>query len=109
MQGTEWNPEAAMATLTSNRMSAGTQLRSPMNLIAAGWGLTCALVGLFVICFALAYFWPTSALAHGWIKLFASEPDNIPRTFVEGVLGSAVAAWLAAAIFVPVYNRLAGR
>jgi len=98
-----------MATLTSDRMSAGTRLRTPMNLVAAGWGLTTALVGLFVICFALSFVWPVGGGSHAWIKLFASEPDNIPRTFVEGVLGSAVAAWLAAVLFVPVYNRMSGR
>ena len=98
-----------MATLTSDRIASGTQLNTPMNLVATGWALTTALVGLFVICFALSFVWPAGGGSHAWIRLFASQPDNLLRTFVEGVLGSAVAAWLAALLFVPVYNRLAGR
>src|SRR4051812_22844139 len=98
-----------MATVTTDRVPLGTgaHLRTPMNLIATGWGLTSALVGLFVLCDLLSFVWPTSGLAHGWIRLFATEPDNVARTFVEGVLGSAAAAWIGTVLFVPVYNRLA--
>jgi len=28
---------------------------------------------------------------------------------VEGILGNAAAAWIAAVLFVPVYNRMIGR
>ena len=100
-----------MTTVTTDRAPSGTDahLRVPLNLIATGWGLTCALVGLFVLCDALAFVWPTSGLAHGWIRLFATEPHNVARTFVEGVLGSAAAAWIAAVLSVPIYNRLAAR
>lgn len=99
-----------MATITTNQApsSARVRLNEPMNFVATGCALTSALVGLFILCDVLAYVWPTSALAHGWIRLFATEPDNVARTFVEGVLGSAVAAWIAALLFVPVYNRFAG-
>ena len=100
-----------MATITTDRAPSPLQARltSPMNLVATGWALTSTLVGLFILCDVLAFVWPTSALAHGWIRLFATEPDNIARTFVEGVLGNAAAAWIAALLFVPVYNRLAGQ
>jgi hypothetical protein len=98
-----------MATLTSGRTSAGTGLNTPLNLVATGWGLTSALVGLFVVCFALSFVWPAGGGPHAWIRLFASQPDNVLRTLVEGVLGSAAAAWLTAVLFVPVYNRLAER
>ena len=51
----------------------------------------------------------TLALAALGIYLFATHPDNFARTFVEGVVGSTVAAWLTAVLFVPVYNRMIGR
>ena len=98
-----------MATLTSDRTSAGTGLNTPLNLVATGWGLTSALIGLFVVCFALSFVWPAGGGSHAWIRLFATDPDNLLRTLVEGVLGSAAAAWLTAVLFVPVYNRLAER
>jgi hypothetical protein len=79
-----------------------------MNLVATGWALTSALVGLFVICYLLSFMWPTSGLAHGWVNLFAAHPDSFARTFIEGVVCSTVAAWLAAVLFVRVYNRTIG-
>lgn len=100
-----------MATITTDRApsSARVRLNEPIDLVATGWALTSALVGLFILCDILANVWPASALAPGWIRLFATEPDNIAHTFVEGVLGNAVVAWIAALLFVPVYNRVAGR
>jgi hypothetical protein len=47
--------------------------------------------------------------SHAWIRLFATDPDNVLRTLAEGILGNAAAAWLTAVLFVPVYNRLAER
>ncbi|TGD97705.1 hypothetical protein [Methylobacterium nonmethylotrophicum] len=98
-----------MATLASGRASAGMGLKTPLNLVATGWGLTSALVGLFILCFALSFAWPAGGGSHAWVRLFASQPDSLTRMFVEGVLGCAAAAWVAAALFVPVYNRLAER
>jgi hypothetical protein len=80
-----------------------------LDLIATGGALTTALVGLFILCQIVALVWPAAGLAHGWIRLFASEPANVLRTFVEGVLGSVAGAWVAALLFVPVYNRLLHR
>src|SRR3954465_7589294 len=83
-----------MVTVTTDRapLSLHTRLTSsPMNLVATGWALTSALVGLFILCDILAYAWPTSALAHSWIRLFATEPDNMARTFVEA---SSATPWL---------------
>lgn len=80
-----------------------------MNLMATGCALTSALVGLFVICYLLSFVWPTSGLAHGWVSLFATHPENPGRTLVEGIVGSAVAAWIGSVLFVPIYNRMIGR
>jgi hypothetical protein len=81
----------------------------PMNLVATGWATTSVLVGLFVICFLASFVWPTAGLAHGWVDLFATEPGNLTRTLIEGIGGSAAAAWISAVLFVPVYNWFAAR
>ena len=98
-------PTSTIETLPSSSRAHGTS----MNLVAMGWALTSALVGLFVICDLLSFVWPTSGLAHGWVSLFATSPDSPGRTLVEGILGNAAAAWIAAVLFVPVYNRMIGR
>jgi hypothetical protein len=99
--------EASMPTVTNDNLASRAHGVQPMNLVATGWALTCALVGLYVLCYLAAFAWPTAGLAHGWLALFATEPGNVVRTFVEGVAGSTVGAWVAAAFFVPTYNRLA--
>lgn len=81
----------------------------PMNLMATGWALTGTLVGLFLLCYLAEFIQPTSGLAHGWVDLFATDPGNVTRTLIEGIVGSIVGAWAAAVLFVPIYNRLAAR
>jgi hypothetical protein len=80
-----------------------------MNHMAAGWALSAVLVIFFLICAALAVFWPTSALGQGWIAVFATTPGGAIASVVEGILGSIAAAWLVAVVFVGVYNRLLAR
>jgi hypothetical protein len=48
-------------------------------------------------------------IRHGWVVLFAAPPDGSIANIVEGVLASIAAAWLAATLFVGVYNRLLAR
>ena len=81
----------------------------PLDLTAIGWALTITLVGLFILCYLAMFVRPSLGLAHGWIALFSSQPDNLGRTFVEGVIGSVTGAWISAILFVPVYNRLIRR
>lgn len=97
-------PTSTIETRPTPSQAHGTS----MNLVATGWALTSALVGLFVICYLLSFVWPASGLAHGWVGLFATQPGSLVRTFMEGVVGSAVAAWIGAVLFVPVYNRMIG-
>lgn len=97
------------STLRNALPAADAPQSAPMNLVAVGWAMTGTLVGLFVICYLLSLVWPTSGLAHGWIGLFATQPANPVRTVVEGIVGSAAAAWIATVLFVPVYNRMIGR
>ncbi len=94
------------STLHNAVPAVDAQRASPMNFLATGWALTTTLVGLFVLCYVAALVAPSLGLAHGWIGLFATQPNNLVRTFAEGVIGSAVAAWVATLLFVPVYNRL---
>jgi hypothetical protein len=80
-----------------------------MNGVAAGWALSAVLVIIFLICAALALFWPTSAFGQGWVALFATPPGGPIAGLVGGLLGSIAAAWLVASVFVGVYNRLLSR
>ncbi|NNM73874.1 DUF5676 family membrane protein [Enterovirga aerilata] len=97
-----------MATLTAGRgTSPATLYSGPLSLVATGTALTATLVGLFVLCYAFALLWPNAGVTHGWVVLFATDPSDVYRSFVQGILGSVAGAWVAAALFVPVYNRLA--
>ncbi|MHB2168995.1 hypothetical protein [Alsobacter sp. R-9] len=80
-----------------------------LDLLACGVGLTAALVGLFLLCDLAAVLWPSARLAHGWIGLFAADPSDVGRTLLQGVVGSTAGAWVATALFVPVYNRMSAR
>ncbi|MFO1151055.1 MAG: hypothetical protein U1E62_21985 [Alsobacter sp.] len=86
---------------------AATTVR--LDLVATGAALMATLAGLFVLCELAALVWPTAGLAHGWVRLFASDPANVWRTFIEGVLGSIAGAGVATLLFVPVYNRIVRR
>ena len=97
------------STVDSTLQTSHPQTTSGMNLTATGLALTSALVGLFLVCYILSFVWPTGGLAHGWVDLFVSQPGNVAMTFVEGIVGNAIAAWLAALLFVPVYNKMIGR
>ncbi|MBO1905271.1 hypothetical protein J4G37_10230 [Microvirga sp. 3-52] len=97
------------STIKTTLPTSQAHKAAPMRFVATGWALTTTLVGLFVICYLLSFVWPTSGLAHGWISLFATHPDNPGRTLVEGIVGNAVAAWIPAVLFVSVYNRIIGR
>jgi hypothetical protein len=98
-----------MTTLDTRLEGAHSAPLGRVNLVATGAALTITLVGLFVLCELAALVWPTAGLAHGWVRLFASEPEHVIRTFVEGVLGSIAGAWVATLLFVPAYNRLVRR
>jgi hypothetical protein len=80
-----------------------------MNHAAAGWALSAVLVVFFLICATLAFLWPTSAFGQGWVALFAATPGGSIASLAEGIVGSIVAAWLIASVFVGIYNRLISR
>jgi hypothetical protein len=86
--------EATMSasTLHDTLPAVDAHRASPMNLAATGWALTTTLVGLFVLCYLAALAMLSLGLAHGWVSLFATQPDHVARTFAEGVIGSATGA-----------------
>lgn len=79
----------------------------PVHIVPLGWGLTVTFVILFIICFLAASLFPNASLAHNWLGLFSTKPIGSAGQLVEGVVWSAVFAWIAAVIFGLVYNRLA--
>jgi hypothetical protein len=52
---------------------------SPLNIVALGWGLSAALVVLFVICLAVVLVFPDWRASHGWIGLFSVAPMTSVR------------------------------
>jgi hypothetical protein len=81
--------------------------QGPVHIVPLGWGLTAVFVLLFVICFLAALLFPNAALAHNWLGLFSTRPTGSAGQLIEGVVWNVVFAWIAAAVFGPVYNRLA--
>ena len=55
-------------------MNTQTTQNNPFNIVALGWGLSAALVVLFVICLAVALVLPDWQASHGWIGLFSVAP-----------------------------------
>ena len=77
-------------------MNTQTSANSPLNIVALGWGLSAALVVLFVICLAVALVWPDWRASHGWIGLFSVAPMTSMRVWIDGIVFSIVFGWIAA-------------
>jgi hypothetical protein len=90
-------------------MNTPTSANSPLNVVALGWGLSAALVALFVICLAVALVWPDWQASHGWIGLFSAAPMTSIRVWIDGIVFSVVFGWIAAVVLGLVYNTLIGR
>jgi hypothetical protein len=82
---------------------------NPLDVIALGWGLSAALVVLFVICLAVAVVLPGWRAAHGWIGLFSVAPMTSVRVWIDGIVFSIVFGWVAGIVLGLVYNRLIRR
>jgi hypothetical protein len=83
--------------------------KSPLNIAALGWGLSAALVVLFVICVAVALVWPGWRASHGWIGLFSVAPMTSVRVWIDGIVFSIVFGWVAAVVLGLVYNAVIRR
>jgi hypothetical protein len=80
----------------------------PFSVVALGWGLSAALVVLFVLCLIAALLLPMP-LAHGWIGLFTAAPVDSARVWIEGILYSIAFGWITAIVLGTVYNRVVAR
>jgi len=79
-----------------------------LSINGLGWGVSAALVVLFVLCMLAALFMPMRA-AHGYVMLFSDAPLGSGRLWMEGLIWSIVAGWLIALVFGTVYNWIAAR
>lgn len=79
-----------------------------LSISGLGWGLSAALVVLFVLCMLAALFLPMR-LAHGYVALFSDAPINSTRIWAEGLIWSVVVGWLIALVFGTVYNVIVAR
>ena len=90
-------------------MNTRASAASPLDIIALGWGLSAALVALFVICLAVALVFPEWRASHGWIGLFSVAPMTSARVWIDGIVFSIVFGWVTGVVFGLVYNRLIRR
>ncbi len=82
---------------------------APFNVAALGWGLSAALVVLFVVCLVVALLFPDLPATHAWVGLFSAAPMSSVRVWVDGILFSILFGWITAAVLGVVYNRLIAR
>jgi hypothetical protein len=78
-----------------------------LSMLAVGAALTVTLLAAYGACWLVAASPFSSSFAHAWLALFSAEPAGSTAQLTEGLLFSAVAAWFAALIFVPIYNLTA--
>lgn len=90
-------------------MTTHTSVYNPLNIVALGWGISAALIVLFVLCLVVALVLPGWPAAHGWVGLFSVAPLTSVRVWIDGILFSAAFGWLTAVILGLVYNRLIRR
>jgi hypothetical protein len=87
-------------------MNTRTSANGPLDIVALGWGLSAALVVLFVICLALALVLPEWRASHGWIGLFSVAPMTSVRVWIDGIVFSIVFGWVTGVALGLVYNGL---
>ncbi|MFI5012350.1 MAG: hypothetical protein ACHQAY_08385 [Hyphomicrobiales bacterium] len=93
-------------------MNGQTTTNNPLNIVALGWGLSAALIVLYVICLVIALLFPDLPASQGWsawIALFSVSPITSVRVWVDGIGFSLVFGWVTAFVLGSVYNRLISR
>jgi hypothetical protein len=86
-----------------------TETYAPFNILALGWGLSAALVVLFVICLIVAVLFPDLPATHAWVGLFSPAPLDSLRVWIDGIVASVAFGWVTAVVLGAVYNRLIAR
>lgn len=71
------------------------------------WGLSAALVVLYVLCWLAVLVAPN--LAHSWLGLFSAEPPGSVAGLATGIAVSIAMGWIAATVLATVYNALLRR
>ena len=79
-----------------------------LSISGLGWGVSAALVVLFVLCMLSALFLPMR-LAHGYVTLFSDASLDSGRMWVDGLVWSVVVGWLIALVLGTVYNWIVAR
>jgi hypothetical protein len=106
----KWPPFlASLGFLMEGVMNTRASVNSSLDIIALGWGLSAALVVLFVICLAVALVLPEWRASHGWIGLFSVAPMTSARVWIDGIVFSIVFGWVTGVVLGLVYNRLIRR
>jgi hypothetical protein len=90
-------------------MNAPASAYGPLNIAGLGWGLSAALVVLFVICLVVALVLPDWPASHRWVGLFSLAPLTSFRVWVDGIVFSVVFGWIAAIVLGLTYNRVIRR
>ena len=90
-------------------MNTRASANNPLDVIALGWGLSAALVVLFVICLAVALVFPEWRGSHAWVGLFSRAPMTSVRVWIDGIVFGIVFGWVAGVVLGLVYNRLVRR
>jgi len=80
-----------------------------IHVRAMGWGLSAALLAVFVLCTLSSLIFPDARLARSWLDLFTAAPPGSAQSFLDGVLGSVAFGWVLGSVLAVVYNRLALR
>lgn len=82
-------------------------VRNQLSLRTVGTALSVTLVALYVACFLSVLFLPMLPLSHAWLGLFTAAWPMSVAGLLQGILINVVVGWLAAAVYVATYNRLA--
>ena len=104
-----WKSQPFLGYQMEGTMNTRASANNPLDVIAPGWGLSAALVVLFVICLAVAVVLPGWRAAHGWIGLFSVAPMTSVRVWIDGIVFSIVFGWVTGVVLGLVYNRLIRR